>query len=307
MASTPISVVSKGSWVIGLIRAMRPKQWTKNIIIYAGIVFDGQLLVWDSLMRVTLGFILLCLGAGAVYIINDLLDIERDRQHPKKKSRPLASGQLPIPVAIAAAIVLPVASLLIAVLYSPRFAAILALYIGLHVLYSFWLKHIVLLDLLAITAGYVLRVAGGVMVIEVDRFSPWLYTCTALLALFLAIGKRRQELLMLGENADQLRPIFKDYNLPLLDELLRIVTTSTLLAYILYTIEAPSILLAGNNLALITVPFVLYALMRYLYLIHVKGEGSAPDEVVLQDRPLLLAILLWGVSFVIILYLPRAL
>lgn len=306
MASELLNSALGRSWLLGLVRTMRPKQWTKNVIIYAGIVFDGQLFVPDSMLRVTVSFVLLCLGASTVYIVNDLLDIERDRQHPKKKFRPLPSGQLPIPVAIAAAVVLPTFSLIAALLYSPRYAAILALYIALHVLYSFWLKHIVLLDLLAITAGYVLRVAGGVLVIEVDRFSPWLYTCTALLALFLAIGKRRQELLMLGENAGQMRPIFNDYNLPLLDELLRIVTTSTLLAYILYTIEAPSILLAGNNLALITVPFVLYALMRYLYLIHVRGEGSAPDEVVLQDRPLLISILLWGISFIIILYVPRA-
>jgi len=293
--------------LMALLKTMRPKQWTKNIIIYAGLVFDGQLFDREPFLRVTLSFILLCLAASAIYIVNDLVDIERDRQHPKKRNRPLPSGQLPRSLATTTAVLIPVFSVGVALLYSPRYAAVLAAYIVLHVAYSLILKHVVLIDILTITAGYVLRVAGGVLVIEVARFSPWLYTCTALLALFLAIGKRRQELLSLGDNAANTRPIFDHYNLPLLDDMLRIVTTSTLLAYILYTIEAPSILLAGNNLAMITVPFVLYGLFRYLYLIHVKGEGSAPDEVVLKDRPLQLALLLWGLSFVFILYVPRSL
>jgi 4-hydroxybenzoate polyprenyltransferase len=239
-------------------------------------------------------------------VVNDLADMDRDRQHPRKKIRPLPSGQLPVPLAIAAAIFLPVIAIGGAALLNPRYALVLVLYIALQLLYSFWIKHIVLLDILTITASYVLRVAAGVLVIEVDRFSPWLYTCTALLALFLIVGKRRQELLMLGEDASSIRPVFKHYNLPLLDELLRMVTTSILMAYILYAIEAPSLLLAGNNLALITIPFVMYALFRYLYLIHVKGEGSAPDEVLFSDYPLLASIVLWGITFVIILYLPRA-
>lgn len=291
--------------LIGLLRTMRPKQWTKNVIIYAGLVFDGQLFIWDSFLRVTIGFGLLCLAASTIYIINDLVDIERDRQHPKKRKRALPSGQLPVPLAIAAAVIFPIISVGAAwfLLKSPAFAFILLFYIVLNILYSFYLKHVVLLDVMTITAGYVLRVAGGVFIIQVAKFSPWLYAVIALLALFLAISKRRQELVMLGENAADVRPIFKQYNLPLLDEMLRMVTTSTLIAYILYTIEAPSVLLAQTKLALITVPFVMYALFRYQYLIYVKGEGSAPDEVVLRDRPLQISILLWGLSFVTILYL----
>jgi 4-hydroxybenzoate polyprenyltransferase len=292
--------------LIGLLRLMRPKQWTKNVLIYAGLVFDGQLFNRESFIIVTISFVLLCLAASTIYVVNDLADIERDRQHPRKRLRPLPSGQVSVPVAVAAAIFLPVISIGGAALLNPRYALVLILFIALHVMYSFWIKHIVLLDLLTITAGYVLRVAAGVLVIDVARFSPWLYTCTALLALFLIIGKRRQELLMLGADASNMRPIFKQYNLPLLDELLRMVTTSILIAYILYTIEAPSLLLAGNNLALITIPFVMYALFRYQYLIHVKGEGSAPDEVLFRDRPLLASIVLWGITFVVILYLPNA-
>jgi 4-hydroxybenzoate polyprenyltransferase len=288
--------------LMGLFRTMRPKQWTKNVIIYAGLVFDGQLFILNAFARVTLSFALLCLAASTVYIINDLVDIERDKLHPKKKFRPLPSGQLPVPLAISAAILLPIFAIVIAWLYSPVFSVILFIYIVINILYSFRLKHVVLVDVMTITAGYVLRVAGGAVVITVVKFSPWLYAVIALLALFLAITKRRQELLALGPSAGETRPIFKEYNLALLDEMLRTVSTSTLVAYILYTIESPSILLANTKLALITVPFVLYGLFRYMYLIYVKGEGSAPDEVLLKDHPLQLAILLWGVSFIIVLY-----
>ena len=291
--------------LIGLLRTMRPRQWTKNGIIYAGLVFDGQLLIGDSFLRVTVSFLLLCLISSTIYIINDLVDIESDRQHPRKRKRALPSGQLPIPAAIAAAIILPVVCIGGALLYSWQFAVVLIGYLLLHLLYSFRLKHVVILDVLSITAGFVLRVAAGVVVIQVARFSPWLYACAGMLALFLAIGKRRQELLELAEQAGSIRIIFKHYNLALLDEMLRMSMIITMMSYILYSIEAPSVLLAGTNLALLTVPFVLYGMFRYLYLIHVKGEGNAPDEVLLKDRPLQLTLLMWGVTFVLILYLPH--
>ena len=291
--------------LIGLIRAMRPRQWTKNAIVYAGIVFDGQLFILDSFVRVTASYVLLCLISSAIYIINDLVDIESDRQHPKKRFRAIASGQLPIPIARAAAVVLVVISIGGAALFSPGLALILLVYLLLQLFYSWKLKHMVILDLLAVAGGFVLRVAAGVVVVHVKAFSPWLYACTALLALFLIIGKRRQELIELGGSAGGIRMTLNSYNLPLLDDMLRMVMTSTLIAYLLYTIEEPSVLLAGNKLALLTVPFVLYALWRYLYLIHVNGEGSAPDEVLLRDRPLQAAILLWGLTFVAILYFPR--
>jgi len=184
-------------------------------------------------------------------------------------------------------------------------AVIIALYLIINLLYSFRLKHIVIIDVLSITSGFVLRVAAGVAVISVQAFSPWLYACTALLALFLAVGKRRQELIQMQEQAGAVREALNKYNLPLLDDMLRFVMVGTFMTYLLYTIERPSILLAGNNLTLATVPFVLYGLFRYLYLIHVEGEGSAPDEVLLKDRPLQVTILLWGLSFVLILYVPN--
>jgi len=289
----------------GLIRAMRPKQWTKNVLIYAGLVFDGQLFVPNALLKVTISFLLLSFVASSIYLINDIIDIDRDRKHPVKRHRPLPSGQLRVSTALTAAIALPFFAMLAALAYSPQFTVVLLVYFVLHVLYSFWLKHIVIIDIMTITAGFVLRVAAGVVVVQVQNFSPWLYACTALLALFLAIGKRRQELVLLEQRAQSVRSTYRAYSLPLLDDMLRMVTTSTFLAYLLYTIEAPTIKVADTNLALITVPFVLYALFRYLYLIHVRGEGGAPDEVLLRDYPLLASIVLWGLTFVAILYLPH--
>ena len=291
----------------GLLRSMRPKQWTKNLLfVFPAIVFDGQLFDREPFSRVLVAFIMLCLISGTVYIMNDLVDIESDRQHPRKKNRPLPSGQLPVRAAIVAVVLIPLVSLVAAFFFSQPLAAILLGYLVLQVLYSFKLKHVVIVDVLAVTAGFILRVAAGVVVITVENFSPWLYACTGLLALFLVIGKRRQELLTMGDKAVDVRRNFKEYNLPLLDDMLRVVTTSTLITYILYTIEVPTDQVsseADQNLALLTVPFVMYGLFRYLYLIHVKGEGSAPDEVLLRDRPLQATLVLFGLAFIIILYI----
>ena len=293
--------------LIGLVRAMRPRQWTKNVIVYAGLVFDAQLFQPEPLLRVTLTFLLLCLASSSIYVINDLADVESDRQHPRKRFRAIASGQLPIPAARVAAIALPLLTLVLALPLSPALFAIIAVYLLLHIAYAFRLKHIVIVDVLAIAAGYVLRVAAGTVVIHVTNFSPWLYLSVALLALFLAIGKRRQELLLLAEKAGTIRVTFEHYNLQMLDDMLRMVMVSVLMTYTLYTIETQSPSLAGSNLALLTVPFVLYAIFRYLYLMHVKGEGAAPEELLFTDRPLLFSILLWGITFIGIIYLPRLL
>lgn len=295
--------------LLGLLRTMRPKQWTKNLLfVFPGIVFDGKLFEVQPLLRVFLAFILLSMISGSVYIINDLADIESDRRHPRKKNRPIPSGKLPIPMAMVAAVAIPIVTLGAALLLSRALAFILLAYLIMQIMYSLRLKHIVIIDVMTVTAGFVMRVAAGVVVVPVDRFSPWLYACAGLLALFLIIGKRRQELVTLGDKAVDVRPIFKDYNLALIDEMLRVVTTSTLITYILYTVEAPSPLLADTNTALLTVPFVMYGLFRYLYLIHVQGEGSAPDEVLLQDRPLQIALALFAITFIGILYvLPKML
>jgi 4-hydroxybenzoate polyprenyltransferase len=244
--------------------------------------------------------------SGTIYIINDLVDIEKDRQHPHKKGRPLPSGKLSQSFAQTAAIIIPAATLIAAFLFDRELAIVLLVYLIIQIAYSLWLKNIVIIDVLAVTSGFVLRVLAGVVVIDVANFSPWLYACSGLLALFLAVGKRRQELVTLGEQALQTRPIFAHYNLELIDDMLRLVTTSTFIAYLLYTIEADIASFRGIKLALLTVPLVLYGLFRYLYLIHVKGEGSAPDEVLLRDRPLQVTMIGWGLLFMILLYLLPA-
>ena len=240
--------------------------------------------------------------SGSVYIINDLADLEADRAHPQKKSRPLAAGIVSTQVAWLAAVLLPTLALAAAYSLHQGLFWVLLLYFVLQVAYSFSLKHIVLLDILVVAAGFVLRVLAGGVVIEV-QLSPWLYTSAGLLALFLVIGKRRQEFSTLGEAAASVRRVYAHYNLALLDDMLRIVTTSTLITYILYTVEARTMVRNGENLGLLTVPIVIYGLLRYLYLIHVRKEGSAPDEILLTDRPLQATITVTALAYFVIIYL----
>lgn len=287
--------------LIDLIKAMRPKQWTKNAFIFVPLVFDVKVFQLEPLLRTLAGFVLLCLISGTVYLINDLVDIERDRQHPTKRNRPLASGQLPKSVAIAAAIALPVIVLPLSFLLDVRFGLILSGYLGLQILYSLWLKNVVIVDVMVVAAGFVLRVAAGVPLVSAERFSPWLYLFTSLLALFMALGKRRQEIVLLKDNAGSSRASLDHYNLPFLDEMMAVVTAGTLITYALYTFSAPN--LPKNHSMMLTIPFVLYGIFRYLYVVHIQGNGGAPDEVLLTDRPLLAAVGLFGIAVVIILYL----
>lgn len=285
----------------GLIRTMRPHQWTKNGFVFAGIMFDQQLFEPDTLARVLATFALLCAVAGTIYLINDVVDIERDRLHPKKRNRPLASGQLPVSWAITAAVILPVVALGLSVLLTWELTAVLVGYLVMHIAYSFWLKNIVILDVFAIAAGFMLRVVAGIVVIDVTNFSPWLYGSAGLLALFLAIGKRRQELIMLADSAEDVRVTYKEYNIALLDDMLRMVTTGSMITYMLYTMEAETIRGNGHRMML-TIPFVVYGIFRYLYLMHVRGEGGAPDELVMKDIPLMLTLVLWGATAGLLLY-----
>ncbi len=287
--------------LIGLLKTTRPKQWIKNVFIFAALVFDVKLFNIHYLAQTIAGFALLCLVSGTVYIINDLADIEKDRQHPKKRNRPLASGQLSPRVAIVAAVLIPAVALPLGFLLHPIFGAILSTYLLVQIAYSFWLKNVVIIDVMLIAAGFVLRVAAGVPLVDAKRFSPWLYICMTLGALLIGFGKRRHELVLLKENANMHRQSLEDYNLPLLDHAINIVTASTLLAYALYTFSAEG--LPPNHEMMLTIPFVLYGLFRYLYLIHVKGMGGAPEEIVLSDRPLQATILLWGLGVIIVMYL----
>ena len=285
-----------------LIRSMRPQQWTKNILfVFPAILFDAKLLEIDLLTRVVAAAGLLVLASGSVYIVNDLMDRDQDRAHPDKRYRPIASGTLSVAVAKWAAILLALVSLGLAYRLDFELFLLLALYLLIQLVYSMRLKHVALLDVLIVASGFVIRVMVGGVVIDVE-VSPWLYAFTGLLALFLVVGKRRQELVMLGDQAENTRLIFRQYNLPLLDDMLRIVTTSTLITYILYTIEVETMTRHGGNWGLTTVPFVLYGLLRYLYLLHVEETASAPEEILLADRPIQITIILTGLAYFIILY-----
>ncbi len=279
---------------------MRPRQWVKNVFAFAPLVFDVKLFDLRYLAQTFAGFVLLCLLSGTVYLINDLVDVEKDRRHPKKRHRPLASGQVSAGSAIGAAILIPLVALPAGFLLAPGFGAILTTYLLLQIAYSFWLKNVVIVDVMVIAAGFLLRVASGVPLVDAERFSPWLYICMTLLALLIGFGKRRHELVLLKENANAHRESLQEYNLPLLDHIISIVTASTLVAYAFYTFSAPN--LPPNHTMMLTIPFVLYGIFRLLYLMHVKGMGGAPEEIALSDRPLQLTFLLWGLSVVVVMY-----
>lgn len=285
-----------------LFKTMRPRQWaTKNVFIFAALVFDKQLFVLDSFLRTLAGFALFSLISSCVYIFNDLADLEADRQHPEKKNRPIASGRLPVPVAWSAGILLAIGTLTTGWLLAPAFGYVIGLYFLLNLAYSKWLKHIAILDVLIISAGFVLRVGAGVTLIEVERFSPWLYVVMTLLSLFLGFGKRRAELALLAQGAGSHRKVLDGYTLPLLDRYIMIVSGTTIVAYSLYTFSAPN--LPDNHSMMLTIPFVVYTIFRYLYLIEVKQAGGAPEEILLSDRPFQIAMLLWAGSVLAIFYL----
>ena len=260
-----------------LIKTMRPRQWTKNGFVFFGLIFDKQLFLIDPFLRTLAGFGLFCLISSAVYLFNDIFDVEADRNHPEKKNRPIASGKLPIPVAWSAAILLTIVAVPLAFLLSPIFALILTSYLVINLLYSRWLKHVSILDVLIVSSGFVLRVAAGVALITVERFSPWLYMITILFSLF------------------------EGYTIPLLDQYITIVSGMTIVAYSLYTFSAPN--LPTDHTMMLTIPFVVYGIFRYLQLIQLGHAAGSPDEVALKDRPLQFTVVLWGLAVIAIFYL----
>ena len=279
---------------------MRPRQWTKNLFIFAALLFDLKLFDLTYVVKTVLAFVLFCILSGSVYLINDLTDIEKDRQHPVKRKRPLASGRLKRSWAVTAAVVVPPITLCLCFLVQPLFGLIALAYFVIQLLYSFGLKNVVILDVLIIATGFVLRVAAGAAVAEAQRFSPWIYVCITLLALFLALGKRRNELTLLDANALKHRKVLQEYSPELLDEMIALVTSSTVIAYSLYTFSAEN--LPANRAMMLTIPFVLYSIFRYLYLIHEKNLGGSPEEILIRDAPFIVSNLCWGAVVVLILY-----
>jgi len=307
--------MSIGRRIRALVKAMRPRQWTKNLALFVGVVFAQRLLSLPSFERAFLAFAAFCLASSTIYLFNDLLDLDNDRQHPLKSKRPLASGALPtawakyaIGFLLAMCATLTLLIFLIPVPHkddilasyggaSLVFAVTLATYLLSMVLYSIRLKHVVLLDVFIIASGFALRILAGTVVIPVI-ISPWLYLVTILLSLFLALNKRRNELVLLEGRASFHRQILKEYSLPLLDQMITIVTASTLMAYSLYTFEGPT----GNQRLMITIPFVLYGMFRYLYLVHMRMEGGSPEEVLLRDRHMLGTVIIIIALIIVVLY-----
>ncbi len=285
----------------GLIKTMRLRQWTKNGFIFFGLIFDKQLFLPGPFLRTLEGFFLFCLISSAVYLLNDIADVEADRNHPEKKFRPIASGKLPVGVATVVAMLLTVIALPLGYLLSPIFALILTAYLIINLLYSRWLKHVPILDVMIISSGFVLRVAAGVALITVERFSPWLYMITILFSLYIGLGKRRAELNLLAQGASSHRKVFDGYTLPLLDQYITIVSGMTVVAYSLYTFSAPN--LPENHAMMLTIPFVVYGIYRYLQLIQTGHAAGSPDEVALKDRPLQVTVVLWGLAVIAVFYL----
>lgn len=318
-ATTPPSIGIKGRFK-ALLVALRPRQWTKNFAVFVGLVFAQRLFDLVAFERTLLAFITFCFASSIIYLINDLIDLEKDRQHPVKRMRPLASGRLPrswaitmvgVLLCVCGGLLYWVSRLPLArgqeALFAPLgganllFALTIATYLLLMVFYSVRLKHIVLIDVFLIASGFVLRILAGTVVIPVS-ISPWLYMVTCLLALFLALSKRRHELVLLQDDASKHRQILKEYSIPLLNQMISITVAAIVMAYCLYTFQGPS----GDGHLIVTVPLVLYGVFRYLYVIHMRQGGGSPEEVLLRDRHMLVTVLLCTILIVVVLYVIPA-
>jgi 4-hydroxybenzoate polyprenyltransferase len=284
-----------------LVVSLRPHQWTKNLFVFAALAFSKHLFEPDAALRALLAFAVFCALSGASYVLNDLLDLEQDRRHPVKRLRPLASGAISRALAGASAVVLALLALAAALWLGPRFALAALLYAALQVAYSLALKHLVILDVLSIAIGFVLRAVAGALAIAVV-FSDWLVVCTLLVALFLALAKRRHELVTLDAAAVSHRRILAEYSPYLLDQMVSVVTASCLTAYAFYTLAPDTIEKYRTERLSLTIPFVIYGIFRYLYLVHGKAKGGSPSDLLLTDRPLLVAVALWAVAVVAIVY-----
>ncbi len=285
-----------------VLRSMRPAQWTKNLFVFAALIFAQKFFSRPLLIKTVAAFVVFCVISGALYILNDLRDRNEDRAHPKKSQRPIARGDLAPAEAMLVFALLSLSGLAFAFFLHPHFLAAAAFYYLLQVAYSLKLKKVVILDIFVIASGFVVRVVAGGLVIEVP-ISSWLLICTTLLALLLAMGKRRHELVLLENKAIDHRPILKEYSAYLLDQMIAVVTASTLIAYCLYTISPETVQKFGTEHLIWTAGFVLYGIFRYLYLVHLKGQGGSPEELIIKDKPLLLDILFWIVSVILIIYL----
>ena len=300
---TPHITLPGYATLVPLLVSTRPEQWSKNLFVFAALLFGNRLLQPDAVVMAFATFAIFCGLSAAVYLLNDIADRDVDRQHPLKRTRPIASGAVPIPTATAAAAVLGLSSVGAAFLLRPLLGIVALAYLTLLVLYSAALKHIVIVDVLTIAGGFVLRAVAGAVAIDVP-ISSWLLVCTTLLALFLALSKRRHELALLGDQATWHRRILQEYSPYLLDQMIAVVTASTLIAYSVYATSAETASKLGTDRLGLTIPFVLYGIFRYLYLVHQKRGGGSPAAMLLTDRPLLACVAAWACCVVLLLYSP---
>jgi 4-hydroxybenzoate polyprenyltransferase len=300
---TPAGEPPRRSVVGNLLISLRPGQWTKNLLVFAGLIFSRQLFNGSALLASAGAFVIFCALSGVIYLINDVADRESDRRHPLKRRRPVAAGALSATTAIVAAVIIAAIGLTSAFLLGWRFGLVATTYTVLQALYSGPLKHIVIIDVLTIAIGFVLRAVAGAVAIDVS-ISQWLFVCTILLALFIALAKRRHELVLLADSAITHRPILREYSAYLLDQMIAVVTASTLIAYIFYTMSPDTVEKFGTTWLGVTIPFPIYGIFRYLYLVHRREGGGSPAELLITDRPLLACVSLWVVCVVLIIYRP---
>src|SRR6185436_4218583 len=298
---TAVHAVPERSLALHLLLALRPAQWIKNLVIFAGLLFGKRLFDAAAVADAVSAFAVFCVLSGVVYLVNDIADRESDRLHPLKARRSIASGALPVAIAAGAALVLGILGLIAAYFIGPAFAAVAAAYVLLQILYSGPLKHIVIIDVLTIAIGFVLRAAGGAVAVHV-QIGHWLLVCTILLALFIGLAKRRHEIVLLAGSATSHRPILGEYSAYLLDQMIGVVTASTLIAYVFYTISPETQAKFGTPWLELTIPFPLYGIFRYLYLVHRRDGGGSPADLLLTDRPLLTCVALWALAVVLIIY-----
>jgi 4-hydroxybenzoate polyprenyltransferase len=274
---------------------LRPKQWTKNLLVFAALLFSLPIANLEMLYKSIIGFVLFCLVSGVVYVLNDYMDLEQDRKHPEKKHRPMASGALNPKSALVMGCVLLIGSLVVAGLIDILFMALLLIYFIINVFYSIRLKHVVIVDIMIIASGFVLRALGGGLVIGVP-FTPWFLLCTLLLALFLAVSKRKHEMHLLQNNKGSHRKVLEKYSPELLNQLNSIVTTATIMSYALFTFTS------NHSVQLMwTIPIVIYGVFRYLYLIHMEDKGGSPERVLLEDKHILFTVVLYAITVIIVL------
>lgn len=282
-------------------KLLRPYQWLKNGFVLAPLIFAGKLLDMPSIILELSAFAVFCLASSAAYSFNDVFDREKDRSHPTKRNRPVASGEVPVLAAVLVGSALSVASILGGLFVGTGFVLWLVLYLLLQFGYNVAFRNIVILDILAIAMGFVIRAVAGSMAISVV-ISPWLILCSLLVALFLGFAKRRQEIVLMGDAATEHRSILKEYSVPLLDQLIGIVTAATIVCYAIYTLTPEVTQRLGSRYMVLTLPFVIYGIFRYLYLVHVHEKGGSPTKDLLTDPPLLLSIFLWTLTSVGLIY-----